>query len=356
MDIFEATTAYESWLRTVTEVDSEALQVKHKAMCDGAFRFLRAAYYDWIALWQSMPAEIKAAPVCPSIGDIHIENFGTWRDAEGRLIWGINDYDEATELPYTNDLVRLATSVLLAIEDDRLEMKPRESCEAILSGYTRGLERGAKVFVLAEDNDWLRDIARRQIKDPGKFFRSMESLPDAAPPARVIEILKGILPEPFRVKKRIAGLGSLGRQRYAAIAEVAGSRIVREVKANCPPSQNAFGSVAESLRARILENRPTSPDPFLLDASDYTVRRLAPDCTKIEISLIGKTSDQIRLLASMGREISNVHCMRVESGLSAADSISSHLKSAPDRWLYHAACTMADRIASRQKTWRRKMK
>ena len=45
-----------------------------------------------------------------AIGDLHLENFGTWRDAEGRLVWGINDFDEAWALPYTNDLIRLATS------------------------------------------------------------------------------------------------------------------------------------------------------------------------------------------------------------------------------------------------------
>jgi len=30
-----------------------------------------------------------------AVGDLHVENFGTWRDAEGRLIWGVNDFDES---------------------------------------------------------------------------------------------------------------------------------------------------------------------------------------------------------------------------------------------------------------------
>jgi len=34
-----------------------------------------------------------------AVGDLHVENFGTWRDAEGRLIWGVNDFDEAWRLP-----------------------------------------------------------------------------------------------------------------------------------------------------------------------------------------------------------------------------------------------------------------
>ena len=49
-----------------------------------------------------------------AVGDIHVENFGTWRDAEGRLVWGVNDFDEAARMPYAIDIVRLATSAVLA--------------------------------------------------------------------------------------------------------------------------------------------------------------------------------------------------------------------------------------------------
>ena len=49
-----------------------------------------------------------------AVGDIHLENFGTWRDADGRLVWGVNDFDEAAEMPYVLDLIRLATSALVA--------------------------------------------------------------------------------------------------------------------------------------------------------------------------------------------------------------------------------------------------
>ena len=49
-----------------------------------------------------------------AVGDIHLENFGTWRDADGRLVWGVNDFDEAAQMPYVLDLVRLAASALLA--------------------------------------------------------------------------------------------------------------------------------------------------------------------------------------------------------------------------------------------------
>jgi uncharacterized protein (DUF2252 family) len=71
---------------------------------------------------------------------LHIENFGTWRDHEGRLVWGINDFDEAFPLPYTQDLVRLATSAMLGISSDLLRIKPKEASAAILSGYAEGIK------------------------------------------------------------------------------------------------------------------------------------------------------------------------------------------------------------------------
>ena len=45
--------------------------------------------------------ELTSATKVLSVGDLHFENFGTWRDKEGRLAWGINDFDEAFELSYT---------------------------------------------------------------------------------------------------------------------------------------------------------------------------------------------------------------------------------------------------------------
>ena len=54
------------------------------------------------------------APQVLCVGDLHLENFGTWRDADGRFVWGVNDFDEAAAMPFVLDLVRLATSIRLA--------------------------------------------------------------------------------------------------------------------------------------------------------------------------------------------------------------------------------------------------
>ena len=78
-------------------------------MAQDALSFLCATFYRWAQLFPALCAKLARAPKVLGIGDLHVENYGTWRDAEGRLVWGINDFDEACPLPYTNDLVRLAT-------------------------------------------------------------------------------------------------------------------------------------------------------------------------------------------------------------------------------------------------------
>ncbi|MFI6812091.1 DUF2252 domain-containing protein [Nonomuraea sp. NPDC050328] len=46
-------------------------------------------------------------------GDLHAENFGTYMNASGVLVFNVNDFDEAYVGPYTWDLKRFAASVAL---------------------------------------------------------------------------------------------------------------------------------------------------------------------------------------------------------------------------------------------------
>ena len=58
-------------------------------------------------------------------GDLHAENFGTYMDSNGRLIFNVNDFDEAYVGPFTWDLKRFAASVALigytkALSDEQI--------------------------------------------------------------------------------------------------------------------------------------------------------------------------------------------------------------------------------------------
>src|SRR5215471_1443679 len=139
---------------------------KHAAMAESPFVFLRGTFYRWCQLWPKVCHQLIHAPIVPSVGDLHIENFGTWRDLEGRLVWGVNDVDEACRMPYTNDLVRLATSATLAARHGRLDRTARDLCDAVLDGYTAAIEAQGRPFVLAERRQWLSGLALNRLRDP----------------------------------------------------------------------------------------------------------------------------------------------------------------------------------------------
>src|SRR5580765_8215919 len=158
MNVVEATGSYERWANSQVPLLLKELEYKHSQMDKAVFPFLRATFYRWVRLWAEVCPELAAAPGLLAVGDLHIENFGTWRDAEGRLSWGVNDFDEACYLPYTNDLVRLATSALFALTDasNPLSGDFKDACRAIQEGYVNGLVKPSP-FILAEDHAWLRN-------------------------------------------------------------------------------------------------------------------------------------------------------------------------------------------------------
>jgi uncharacterized protein (DUF2252 family) len=131
----EATRSYERWVSDYTPLVAADLNLKHRRMSEAVFPFMRATFYRWCQRWRDVASpERSGAPVF-AVGDLHVENFGTWRDVEGRLIGGINDFDEATIFPWPQDLARLAASASLAIADQQLGIRPHDASDAILQGY-----------------------------------------------------------------------------------------------------------------------------------------------------------------------------------------------------------------------------
>src|SRR5262245_18614466 len=239
MNIQQATQKYEDWLsKHLALIDADVV-LKHKRMAEDPFSFFRATFYRWVQLWMVCKSDFTKAPLVLAVGDLHVENFGTWRDIEGRLIWGVNDFDEATWMPYTLDLVRLATSARLAIKQGDLVITSKEAANALLQGYRESLEATGCAFVLAERHKGLREMAVSNLRDAERFWTKMEGLPLAQPPVpkTAVTALESMLPEPgltYILSHRIAGLGSLGRQRYTASGEWRGGKVAREAKALAP--------------------------------------------------------------------------------------------------------------------------
>jgi uncharacterized protein (DUF2252 family) len=299
MDIHQATRSYETWVRRHIPVRAKDLELKHQRMRESPFVFLRGTFYRWLQRWAEDAATLADAPRVLAIGDLHIENFGTWRDAEGRLVWGVNDVDEACHLPYTHDLVRLASSTLLAIEVDHFTtISARDACGAILDGYTASLEEYGNPVVLAERRRWLRHIAINRLRDPAEFWEKLALLPVASGtvPAKTLRAVVPAASEPMRIVRRIAGVGSLGRPRFVAIAKWSGGLI---------------------------------------------------DCRGIDLETVPDDRDELKLLRAMGWETANLHLA------SARDRILKDVRRRPSNWLVKSAARMTETVFRDWRDWGR---
>lgn len=396
----KSTESYLKWLSEKLTLVPEDLREKERRMRKGTpFEFLRATFYRWAQWWPLVCKELDQAfdhppPCVLGVGDLHVENFGTWRDLEGRLVWGVNDFDEGACLPYTNDLVRLAVSARFAIEEHETEAllkqvkdqpiseerlrkqlqrisqaaEPRfqRACDVILSGYRNTLAPDRKdlirrPFILAEKDihAWLREIALNKLRQTeegnpfDKFLENMTQLGNVADgvPRSALEVLNQSMPEPgmsFRIGKRVAGLGSLGRQRFCAVVDDwNGGILVREAKCLAPSAWKWWKEKqvngTEILYQEILDHAVRSRDPWVRvfkGRENWIVRRLAPDSDKIELKDLPKQSDlEEALWQAMGREVANVHLPlgNVWEDLQERDRKSPN-------WLYQYAQGMAAKV------------
>lgn len=353
MNILKATKNYENWMRQHIRIVEPDLQFKHEQMAAALFPFFRATFYRWLQVWPEVCAELDRVPHILSVGDLHVENFGTWRDSDGRLVWGVNDFDEAFFYPYTMDLVRLAASALLAARAEHLTMKPKDSVVAILEGYESVMDEDGRPFVLGESHGWLRAIAESKLRDPVVFWKKMDANPTAKGeiPESAREAIEHMLPEPglpYRLARRRAGLGSLGRTRLVGIAEWKGARVAREAKALLPSALQCLHPnrvPSEILYGAILRRAVRCPDPFVQMRGHWIVRRLSPYCSRIELEALPTNREECRLLEAMGRETANIHVGTEDK----RRAILKDLRGRKGNWLLAAAEAMA---AAMEKDWR----
>jgi hypothetical protein len=346
-------------LRSQVAVNEQQLVYKHRQMASkkSAFPFLRGTYYRWAEIWPQVCRDYRSAPTVLSIGDLHIENYGTWRDLEGRLVWGINDFDEAEDLPFTNDLVRLATSAELGSASGLFGLSFKTICRAIVTGYVRMLKSGGQPFVLEEANLELRAMAMQSDREPNKFWRKFEK-ELSAPEPDLTEETKGLLlkglpgaaKETRFCSRDNVGMGSLGKPRYVALATYQGSLVAREAKALTPPSTACVGDRGEK-RSRIedvLARAIRCTDPIYRVDGPWVVRRLAPRCSRIVLKQLDCDFERL-LFESMGAEVANIHLGTPD----AATAILNWLESQPRDWLTDAAERMSKATRNEWQVWRK---
>jgi uncharacterized protein (DUF2252 family) len=148
----------------------EMVQLKYEAMAENIFRFYRGSchlFYEDL----SAAAPLPPSPVTWISGDLHLENFGSYK-ADNRLVYfDLNDFDEGILAPASWELVRMITSIFIAFDNlDIEELKAMKMAQQFLRNYSVTLTKGkamgidprtAKGIVCA----FLTAVAKRKQKD-----------------------------------------------------------------------------------------------------------------------------------------------------------------------------------------------
>jgi uncharacterized protein (DUF2252 family) len=321
--------------------DPDRLMLKYRAMRADAFAFLRGTchlfYQDWPA-----NSSLNDAPSAWICGDLHLENFGSFKGDNRLTYFDVNDFDEAALAPATWELGRFLTSVLVGAKT--LEVNHSEAialCHCFLDSYTaalqdgkaRWLERATAEGMVKNLLSGLKKRSRSEFIDSRTRFqhgkRRLRLEDKLALPAADADYQKILLfmaafaasqpnPKFFKVldvARRIAGTGSLGIERYVILVEGTGSSagnylldLKYEPGSALAPyltlPQPEWGTEAE--RVVSIQRRGQAVSPAFLNAvqigdRSYVMRELLPNTDRLHLELWdGKLRRLKKVMHAMG--------------------------------------------------------
>jgi uncharacterized protein (DUF2252 family) len=101
----------------------ELVPIRYGRMLVSPFTFYRGAAKIMACDLAPTPRSGLVAQCC---GDAHLSNFGLFASPERRLVFDLNDFDEALPGPWEWDVKRLAASMLIAARDNGFRAKDQE--------------------------------------------------------------------------------------------------------------------------------------------------------------------------------------------------------------------------------------
>ncbi|MEO8104120.1 MAG: DUF2252 family protein [Betaproteobacteria bacterium] len=323
--------------------EPERLKLKLKALRDDPFSFFRGTaplFYQTLA----MPASLAGAPKVLACGDLHLENFGSYK-ADNRLVYfDLSDFDEACVAPLTFDVLRFLSSIHVGAKYLKIGSKKADVLvTAFMETYTaalmttkpRWVERSTatgpvKSLLQSLKNRHRIDLVQRRTeRNKGKIdiiADGEHALPASADDkARAESILSAFAStrnspaffEPLAIARRIAGNGSLGLERYVVLVRGTGTedgRYLIDVKFAGPSAlaaairraQPAWKSEGE--RVDWVERITQAIPPALLGSvgagkRSYVIRELQPTTDRVNLrALDGKRkalTDVVRTMAEV---------------------------------------------------------
>ena len=296
----------------------ELLKLKYKKLATDPFYFFRGTchlFYEDL----SQNSGMNLAPLTWICGDLHLENFGSYKGDNRLVYFDINDFDEAVIAPCTWEIVRFITSIIVGSRSLGIDEKESLNLsELYLKTYSQTLSKGKAKTVEKETakglvKDLLESLKKRNRADfldkrtqekKGKrrlIVDNKRIIPaTAAEQENVQKLIKNWhhttnknadFYQILDIQKRIAGTGSLGLERYIILVEGNGSPDenylldFKETQSSSlqpylPASQPQWETPAKRVVA--IQQRLQGTSPALLEAindgdKSYLLRELQPE-------------------------------------------------------------------------------
>ncbi|TAE58032.1 MAG: DUF2252 domain-containing protein [Nostocales cyanobacterium] len=304
--------------------DPELLKLKYKKLAADQFSFFRGTCH---LFYEDLPPDspINNAPLTWICGDLHLENFGSYKGDNRLVYFDINDFDEAVLAPCTWDLVRFISSIIVGSHAVGINDKEAlHLSEIYLKTYTKNLADGkARTVERKTAKGLVRDLLKSLKKrERAKFLDKYTNIKDGKRSLKVDDkkILKATDTEQDKVReliqhwhhttnqevefyqildieKRVAGNGSLGLERYIILIEGYGSpdeNYLLDFKETPTSSLQPYLKIPqpewETSAARVvaIQNRFQGIAPALLEAindgeKSYILKELQPEKDQVHL-------------------------------------------------------------------------
>lgn len=302
--------------------------LKYQQMAENPFRFFRGTchlYYQDLAQTHNLPPY----PISWVCGDLHLENFGSYK-GENRLVYfDVNDFDEGLLAPVDWEVSRIVTSIYTGF--DSLGIKKKEAAgmaRLFLQVYSATLAKGKARYLEPETSDGIvriflekvdsrkqKELIRQRTEesrgdklqlrlDKVRFFPIDKSLRKSL----MSHMSQWMQQEPLLAGRyqvldacfRVAGTGSVGVKRYVFLlrnAKDPKKHLLIDMKQALPSSlqpwvrhpQPSWSS--EAARIVAIQDRMQNICPALLGTTQfegdaYVIKELQPTADKIDFLLI----------------------------------------------------------------------
>jgi uncharacterized protein (DUF2252 family) len=303
--------------------DPERLALKYAAMRKSAFAFLRGTCH---LFYEDLPKAplLNNAPAVWACGDLHLENFGSYKGDNRLVYFDLNDFDEALLAPCTWDLLRLLTSILVA--GKTLRITPPQAltlCRHFLDAYVGAIQNGKARWIEREtaeglikellanlqqrkrkpflDSRTVKKGGRRKIRIDGKHALAATAAQKRRVRAFMVHFSRTQPNSKFfrvlDVARRIAGTGSLGVGRYVMLVEGKGSpdqNYLLDLKQALPSALSSRVKVRQSrweneaqrivtIQRRVQAISMAFLHPVIFKGTPYVLRYMQPSEDRITL-------------------------------------------------------------------------